>query len=94
MTGFHSTLVYNFSGNKVFLVLRPGEAGKNAKVKLFLDNNLVNSSNAGQDVQNGAVTIDSDRLYNLIDLKGNPGNHLLKLEFESSGMEVFVFTFG
>jgi hypothetical protein len=63
-------------------------------VKVFLDGKLVNDSNAGSDVQEGIVTINNDRLYNLIDLKGNAGNHILKLEFENSGIEVFAFTFG
>lgn len=93
VTGKNAVLNYNFSADKVFLVLRPGSS-KNAKVKVILDGKLIDSSNAGSDVQNGEVTIDSDRLYNLIDLKGNPGNHILKLEFEDIGIEVFAFTFG
>ena len=93
VSGKGAQLNYNFSADKVFLVLRPGTA-KNAKVKVFLDGKAVDSSNSGADVQNGVVTIDSDRLYNLIDLKGNPGSHILKLEFEDSGIEVFAFTFG
>jgi cytochrome c biogenesis protein CcdA/thiol-disulfide isomerase/thioredoxin len=93
VTGQNATLNYNFSADMVFLVLRPGSS-KDAKVKVFLDGKVVDSSNSGTDVQNGIVTIDSDRLYNLIDLKGNPGNHILRLEFEDSGIEVFAFTFG
>lgn len=93
-TGKDAVLSYNFYANKVFLVLRPGTAGVNAKVKVFLDGKLVDSLNSGADVVNGITTIDSDRLYNLIDLKGKPGNHILKLEFENPGSEVFAFTFG
>jgi len=92
--GQGATLNYNFSANKVYLVLNPGSAKQNAKVKVFLDGKLVDSSNAGSDVENSMVNIDSDRLYNLIDLKGKAGNHILKLEFETQGTEVFAFTFG
>lgn len=94
VTGNNATLSYNFSANKVFLVLRPGIAGVNAKVKVFLDGQLVTDTAAGSDVSNGMVTIDSDRLYNLIDLKGHPGNHVLRLEFQHEGIQAFAFTFG
>ncbi len=89
----NSVLNYNFYANKVFLVLRPG-VSKNSKVKVYLDGKLVNNSSAGVDVKNGEATIDSDRLYSLIDLKSKPGSHMLKLEFKDSGIQVFAFTFG
>lgn len=88
-----SVLTYNFSANKVFLVLRPGSS-KASRVKVYLDGKLVNSANSGSDVINGELTVDTDRLYNLIDLKGKTGSHILKLEFEDNGIEVFAFTFG
>lgn len=90
----NAVLNYNFSADKVFLVMRPGTAGKNAKVQISVDGKVVDSTNAGADVTNGVVTIDSDRLYNLIDLKGNTGRHILKLEYQTPGIEVFAFTFG
>ena len=86
-------LAQDFFADKVFLVLRP-PTGKNAKVKVYLDGKVVGIDKAGKDVKNGVVTIDSDRLYELIDLKGNPGKHLLKLEFQTPGTEAFAFTFG
>ena len=89
-----AALNYRFSAEKVFLVLRPGKAGTNAKVKVLLDGKPVDGSNAGADVVNGEVTVNSDRLYNLIDLKGKPGNHILLLEFETPGTQAFAFTFG
>ncbi len=86
-----ASLVYNFNASKVFLVMNPGAAS--GKVAVYLDGKLVDQKSAGKDVKNGFVLIDSDRLYELIDLKGNPGNHLLKLEF-TDGVEAFAFTFG
>ncbi len=93
VTGKNAVLNYNFSANKVFLVLRPG-TNKNPTVKVLLDGEPVDSLHAGADVVNGVVTIDSDRLYNLIDLRGAAGSHILRLEFENPGTEVFAFTFG
>jgi len=92
--GNNAVLNYNFYANKVYLVLRPGSAQKPATVKVFLDGKPIESSRAGLDVQNSTVTLDSDRLYNLVDLHGNVGNHILKLEFLTPGIEAFAFTFG
>lgn len=87
-------LNYRFVAGKVFLVLRPGTAGPNSKVKVLLDGKPVDGSNAGSDVNDGKVTVNTDRLYNLIDLKGRQGDHVLELRFESPGIEAFAFTFG
>lgn len=88
----NSVLEFDFLANKVFLVMTP--AGQNDTVKIYLDGKLVDSSNAGADVQDGVVKLDTQRLYNLIDLKGKPGNHLLKLEFQIPGTSLYAFTFG
>lgn len=62
-------------------------------VKVFVDGQLVDETNAGIDVKNGNITIDSDRLYNVVDLKSKTENHLLRLEFDE-GISVYAFTFG
>lgn len=90
----NAALNYHFTADKVFLVIRPSVSNKNSRVKVFLDGKPVDSSNAGADVANGIITIDKDRLYNLIDLKGNSGEHILKLEFQTPGTQAFAFTFG
>lgn len=91
-TGEKAVLTYHFFSEKVFLVMRPPNTGS-AIVKVYLDGKLVGKENAGADVIDGVVTIDSDRLYTLIDLQGAAGAHILKLEF-STGIEAFAFTFG
>lgn len=91
ITGKDAVLSYNFTADKVFLVLRPGKATR--KVRVYLDGKEITADVAGADVKNGVVTVDQDRLYNLVDLHGKPGQHLLRLEFEA-GTEVFAFTFG
>lgn len=88
----NSTLTYNFYADKVFLVLRPGQTS--SKIKVFLDEKIISTENAGADVKDGIVNIDTDRLYNLIDLKGGSAQHILKIEFETPGIKVFAFTFG
>lgn len=88
----NSTLTYNFYADKVFLVLRPGQTS--SKIKLFLDEKIISTENAGADVKDGIVNIDTDRLYDLIDLKDGPASHILKIEFQTPGIKVFAFTFG
>ncbi len=94
VSGADAKLNYRFIADKVFLVLRPGTAGIGAKVRVLVDGKPVNGSNAGSDVKDGYVTIDSARLYTLVNLHGRPGTHILTLEFEKTGIEAFAFTFG
>ena len=46
------------------------------------------------DVKDGKVTLDTHRLYNLVDLKGKPGSHRLRIEFDGPETSVYAFTFG
>lgn len=90
----NSVLNYNFHANRVFLVIKPPKGNPSTKVKVFLDGKIVNNLNAGEDVRDGEVLVNEDRLYNLIDLKEKIEDHILKLEFEKAGIEIFAFTFG
>ncbi len=96
IAGNNATINYNFIASKVFIILRPGTtlATGGGKVKVYLDGNIIDSSNAGTDVQNGIVNVDGDRLYNIIDLHGKTENHIVKLEFQTPGIEAYTFTFG
>jgi len=94
VSGKDATLEYNFLADKVFLVLRPERAGAIASMRIYIDGKIADETNAGSDVKDGMVTIDNDRLYNLINFKGTGGNHKLRLEFENPGTMVFAFTFG
>lgn len=85
-----SELFFNFNAAKVFLVMHPAVFGET--VKVYLDGKLVDDLARGDDVRGGQVTLDRDRLYNLINLKA-PGRHLLRLEF-GGGTSVYAFTFG
>jgi cytochrome c biogenesis protein CcdA/thiol-disulfide isomerase/thioredoxin len=92
-----ASLVYRFNAGNVYLVMRPvsqqGGLSTGGRVKIYLDGKSVDTASAGKDVQNGIVTIDKDRLYELIKL-AIPGSHELRLEFLDGGIEAFAFTFG
>lgn len=92
-TGDHATLDYDFSAGKVFIILRPGDTA-GGTVRVSLDGNPIDPSVAGADVKNSTVTVDTDRLYNVVDLHGKTERHILKLEFQTPGLQAFTFTFG
>ncbi len=78
----------NFDAKEVFIVMR--NSGQVARIKVYLDGKL---DYPGEDNQEGNVTIDSDRLYKLIDLP-EPGPHTLTVEFEDENSQLYAFTFG
>ncbi len=88
----NATLVLSFEAKEVFLVMRP-KGEQPGTVKVYLDNQLVSSDAAGEDVSQGTVMVDTDRLYKLIKLP-QPGRHVLKLEFVDDNLELYAFTFG
>lgn len=74
--------------------MRPKNPDTPGKVKVYLDNKLVSETGSeGENVFDNEVTVNSDSLYKLINLK-TPGRHILKLEFLDSNTEVYAFTFG
>ncbi len=77
----NAQLILNFEAKEVFLVARP-KNGKTGLMKIYLDNQM-----------HAFVTVDSDRLYELI-LLSAPGRHELKIEFQDDNIEVYAFTFG
>lgn len=93
LAGSNATLNYNFTASKVYIILRPGSTAGNT-VTVYLDGKIIDSSIAGADVKNGIMTVDSDRLYNVVDLHRDTQNHILRLEFQSQGIQAYTFTFG
>jgi len=88
-----SKLKLNFDSQNVFLVMRPEKIGQESKVKVLLDGEPISSDQAGQDVKDGIVTINQDRLYTLVKL-ARQEKHLLTLEFLDGFVQIFAFTFG
>lgn len=91
-SGEKATLELRFVGNKAYLVMAPPNGGTGT-VKVLLDGAPV-GVNGGTDVKDDTATVDSDRLYELIDLRGSNGEHTLRLEFDTPGTAAYAFTFG
>ncbi len=87
----NAVLKLNFKAKNVFLVMRPNK--KAGHIRVFLDDKIISERLAGEDVHDGLVTIDSDRLYRLVNMPVS-GRHILKLEFLDNNCELYAFTFG
>jgi len=87
-----STLVLSFQAKNVYLVMRP-QNKLPGKVKVYLDGNVISNEDAGEDIKEGIIIVDSDRLYKLVKFNKSE-THQLKLEFEDNNVEVYAFTFG
>jgi len=85
------SIFLRFSANKVNIV-----AGADNEISgmVYLDGEMVTSSNSGADVKNGSVLFSAQDLYNLIDLGGEYGEHVLELRLDGPGLSAFTFTFG
>ncbi len=66
----------------------------NAILKIFLDGNPLTENNVGIDITSGNKLITSEaKLYNIISSE-NSGSHILEIEIQGKGFQVFAFTFG
>jgi cytochrome c biogenesis protein CcdA/thiol-disulfide isomerase/thioredoxin len=94
---FHSataaggSLELNFGARHVYLVLGTTD-GEPRKVRVLLDGKPIAAGSAGADVHGSDVTVNSQRLYELVDLP-RVGHHVLRLEPEA-GVMGYAFTFG
>jgi thiol-disulfide isomerase/thioredoxin len=73
------------------LVLHPPLTGETAKLRVLLDGAPIEAT-AGTDVQDGVVSVDVPRMYNLV-ADGDVERHSLTLETDADGLAAFAFTF-
>lgn len=87
-------IIIHFSANKVNLVAGSG-APEGVRADIFLDGEPIPASASGSDVSaDGSVLFTTHDLYNLVDLKGDYGEHELLIRFREPGIQAFAFTFG
>lgn len=73
-------------------------APNEVRAEVFLNGQPVPANKRGADVyeENGRtyVKVHEQRLYDLIDTRGQYGTEILRLEFEDDGVECYAYTFG
>lgn len=88
--GDGAELDLNFGARRVYLVL--GSPGRPRQVRVRIDGKPIAAADAGADVHGGAVTVDAQRLYELVEMP-KVEHHVLELEPEA-GVTGYAFTFG
>ena len=95
--GYEDYLALKFNATSVNAVMSPVNGGE-YKVRVTLDDMPISSEAAGADVMfdadgNGYITVDSARMYNVVNLS-EYGGYELKLSSNSPEFSLFAYTFG
>jgi thiol-disulfide isomerase/thioredoxin len=87
-----ATIVVDFVGGEVNLVMQPGAAGR-AAVKLTLDGKDVGARRGADVGADSTARFDRSGMMRLVRSAG-PGTHRLELETRDAGLRAYSFTFG
>ena len=88
------TIAFRFHARDVNLVLRAREEGASVPFEVRIDGEAPGDSH-GLDVDNaGCGTVDQPRLYQLIRVQDVIVDRTFEIEFDTQGVEAYVFTFG
>lgn len=86
-----STLILRFHATEVNLVMAP--YGKKTTIEVFFNDQPLNQDIAGKDIESmEKITVDSNRLYNLIKSK-EPLNGVIEIRAEKGNFRAYAFTF-
>jgi len=89
--GKDSVLMLNFLASQVYLVLSTDNA---QAITVELDNKPLPSKYRTDDMnEKGQIVVKEARKYNIVDLKGDYGRHVLTLHIPN-GVSAYAFTFG
>ncbi len=87
-------IAFRFHARDVNLVLGPGTDGKPVRYRVTVDGKPA-GDDRGTDVDaNGEGTVTSQRLYQLVRVKGDVSDRTFEIEFLGPGVQAFAFTFG
>ncbi len=91
LAGPGATITANVQAKHVYIVLSPPAHGT-GQVGVLINGRVPTAADAGSDVHNGYVTVNSQRLYNIVSEPTDQGE-TIQLHF-SPGMSAYSFTFG
>jgi cytochrome c biogenesis protein CcdA/thiol-disulfide isomerase/thioredoxin len=87
-------IAFRFRARDVNLVLGPSADGKPVRYRVTIDGKPA-GDDRGMDVgANGEGTVTSQRLYQLVRVRGDVVDRTFEVEFLDAGVQAFAFTFG
>ncbi|HTK04208.1 MAG TPA: thioredoxin family protein [Candidatus Eisenbacteria bacterium] len=88
-----AAIIYRFTASKAHLVMDAMPDG--ARARVTLDGRPLGAAERGADVaEDSTVAVKDGRMYDIVDLRGKYGKHLLRMEFLDPGVKCYAFTFG
>jgi len=91
LAGNGAQIEANVQGKRVYIVLSPPASGA-GHVQVLIDGRQPTAADAGSDVHGGVVTVNRQRLYNIV-AEPRDQDETITLRF-SPGMSAYSFTFG
>ena len=83
-------IVFCYTAKSVYSV---AASGSGAQVRMLIDGKPIPASMEGADVVDGVATINTNRLYKLVE-DSVPATHLLEIRVEKGTLDAYTFTFG
>ena len=87
-------IIFRFHARDLHLVLGSTKDGKPVRFTVKLDGTAPGDDHGVDTDSNGAGTVQSHRLYQLIRQKGSVEDRTFEIEFLDPGVQAFAFTFG
>jgi cytochrome c biogenesis protein CcdA/thiol-disulfide isomerase/thioredoxin len=91
LAGNNATITANVQGKHVYIVLSPPAHGA-GRVGVLINGHVPTAADAGSDVHGGYITVNSQRLYNIVS-EPKDADETITLSF-SPGTSGYSFTFG
>jgi len=87
-------IAFRFRARDLHLVMGPGPDGQPVKFKVMVDGKAPGDLHGVDVAPDGAGSVTEQRLYQLVRAPKEAGEHLFSIEFPSSGVSAYAFTFG
>ncbi len=85
---------YRFHARDLHLVLGPHKAGQKIRFKVTIDGKAPGDMHGSDVSADGDGVVTDQRLYQLIRLPDESGDHTFSIQFLDSGVDAYAFTFG
>ena len=92
--GAASAIAYRFHARDLHLVLGPSTPGKAIRFRITIDGKAPGDDHGADTDKDGFGTVTEDRLYQLVRQHGPVQDRTFRIEFLTSGVQAYSFTFG